>query len=95
MFFRRAINGQGFKNDIFTAILITISFLGGGIEIVYGNFLVLLIMVIFTPSAHSSPSHGVIPAPIFAGINSNGNPDVAPRKQGTNFQMLDSESCPE
>jgi uncharacterized membrane protein (UPF0136 family) len=49
MFFRRAINGQGFRNEIFTAILITLSFLGGGIEIVYGNFFVLLIMVIFSP----------------------------------------------
>jgi hypothetical protein len=49
MFFRRAINGQGIKNEIFTAILITISFLGGGIEIVYGNFFVLLIMVVFSP----------------------------------------------
>jgi hypothetical protein len=48
MFFRRAINGQGIKNEIFTAILITISFLGGGIEIVYGNFLVLLFMAIFS-----------------------------------------------
>ena len=48
MFFRRAINGQGFRNEIFTAISITLSFLGGGIEIVYGNFFVLLIMVIFS-----------------------------------------------
>ena len=60
MFFRRAINGQGFKNEIFTAIFITISFLGGGIEIVYGNFFVLLFMVIFSPStvSHSSRSRG-------------------------------------
>ena len=43
MFFRRAMIGWGFKNEILTAILITISFLGGGIEIVYGNFFVLLI----------------------------------------------------
>ena len=49
MFFRRAINRQGFRNEIFTAILITLSFLGGGIEIVYGNFFVLLIMVLFSP----------------------------------------------
>ena len=85
MFFRRAINGQGFKNEIFSALLITLSFLGGGIEIVYGNFFVLLIMVIFSPSAHSSPLHGVIPAPIFTGINSNGNPDVVPAKAGNQF----------
>ena len=49
LFFRRAINGQGVKNEIFTAILIAISFSGGGIEIVYGNFFVLLIMVVFSP----------------------------------------------
>jgi hypothetical protein len=50
MFFRRAIHGKGFKNEIFTAIFITFSFLGGGIEIVYGNFFVLLMMVIFRSS---------------------------------------------
>jgi len=49
MFFRRAIQRPGFKNEIITAILITISFLGGGIEIVYGNFFVLLIIVVFSP----------------------------------------------
>ena len=61
MFFRRAISGQGFKNEIFTAILITLSFLGGGIEIVYGNFLVLLFMVIFSPATlpRSSVKEGV------------------------------------
>jgi hypothetical protein len=58
LFFRRAINGQGFRNEIFTAILITISFLGGGIEIVYSNFFVLLLMVIFTFSADPQSSHG-------------------------------------
>ena len=42
MFFRRAIDKPGFKNQIFAAIFITISFLGGGIEIVYGNFFILL-----------------------------------------------------
>jgi hypothetical protein len=49
MFFRRAINGKGLKNEVFASIFITISFLGGGIEIVYGNFFVLLMMVIFSP----------------------------------------------
>jgi hypothetical protein len=48
MFFRRAINGRGFRNEIFAAIFITLSFLGGGIEIVYGNFFVLFLMVIFS-----------------------------------------------
>jgi hypothetical protein len=48
LFFRRAINGHGFKNEMITSLLMTISFLGGGIEIVYGNFLVLLFMAIFS-----------------------------------------------
>jgi hypothetical protein len=55
MFFRRAIYGRGLKNEIFTAILITLSFLGGGIEIVYGNFFVLLIMVIFSNPPYILP----------------------------------------
>jgi len=54
MFFRRAINGRGSKNEIFTALLITLSFLGGGIEIVYGNFLVLFIMVMFSPFPYTN-----------------------------------------
>jgi hypothetical protein len=54
MFFRRAIYGRGLKNEIFTALLITLSFLGGGIEIVYGNFFVLLIIVIFSPFPYSN-----------------------------------------
>ncbi len=54
MFFRRAILKPGFKNEVFTAIFITLSFLGGGIEIVYGNFFVLLIMVIFSPYPNPS-----------------------------------------
>ena len=49
MFFRRAIGNPGSKNEIITALFITISFLGGGVEIVYGNFLVLLSMIIFSP----------------------------------------------
>ncbi len=48
MFFRRATIEKGFKNEILTAIFITLSFLGGGIEIVYGNFLVLLFMAMFS-----------------------------------------------
>ncbi len=47
MLFRRAIGNPGLRNEILTAILITISFLGGGIEVVYGNFFVLLFMVMF------------------------------------------------
>jgi hypothetical protein len=47
LFFRRAMERPGVRNEILTAIFITLSFLGGGIEIVYGNFFVLLVMVIF------------------------------------------------
>ena len=55
MFFRRAMYGRGLKNEIFTALLITLSFLGGGIEIVYGNFFVLLTMVIFSNPPYIPP----------------------------------------
>lgn len=48
LFFRRAIFNPGLKNEILTSIFMTISFLGGGVEIVYGNFFVLLVMVIFS-----------------------------------------------
>jgi hypothetical protein len=48
MYFRRAIANPRLKNEILTAIFITISFLGGGIEIVYGNFFVLFFMMIFS-----------------------------------------------
>jgi hypothetical protein len=47
MYFRRAILSPGLKNEILTSVFITISFLGGGIEVVYGNFIILLSMVIF------------------------------------------------
>lgn len=62
MFFRRAIHTRGVINEMFTAILITLSFLGGGIEIVFGNFFVLLLMVFFTsspdgPVVGSEPQH--------------------------------------
>jgi hypothetical protein len=48
LFFRRAMISPGIRNEIMTAVFITLSFLGGGIEIVYGNFFVLLIMMIFS-----------------------------------------------
>jgi hypothetical protein len=54
MFFRRAIISPGFKNEIFTAIFMTISFLGGAIEIVYGNFFILLFTAIFSIPSDSS-----------------------------------------
>jgi hypothetical protein len=55
MFFRRVILRPGIKNEILTAIFIAISFLGGGLEIVYGNFFMLFFMVIFY-SAPAAPS---------------------------------------
>jgi len=54
LFFRRALIHPGIRNEIMTAIFITLSFLGGGIEIVYGNFFVLLIMAGFSLSLRSS-----------------------------------------
>jgi hypothetical protein len=53
MFFRRAIGGKGFKNEILAAIFLTLSFLGGGIEIVYGNFFILLLMAILSPMSNA------------------------------------------
>ena len=55
MFFRRAILRPGIKNEVLTAIFITISFLGGGLEIVYGNFLMLFFMVIFYSGPAAPP----------------------------------------
>ena len=60
MFFRREILNSGLKNEILTAIFIAISFLGGGLEIVYGNFFVLFFMAIFysvpaVPSVEDKP----------------------------------------
>ena len=55
MFFRRSLASQRFKDAFLTAIFITLSFLGGGIEIVYGNFFVLLFMVIFPLQVDSPP----------------------------------------
>jgi len=57
MFFKRTINHPGIKNEILVGIFMTVSFFGGGIEIVYGNFIVLFIMIIFSigsPSLSSS-----------------------------------------
>lgn len=53
MFFRRAMISPGIRYEILTAVLIAISFLGGGIEVVYGNFFVLLMMMIFSMSTGS------------------------------------------
>jgi len=48
MFFRRALLDAGLKNEVWVAIFMTLSFLAGGIEIVYGNFFVLIFMMIFS-----------------------------------------------
>ncbi|MBM4324030.1 MAG: hypothetical protein FJ115_10765 [Deltaproteobacteria bacterium] len=45
LFFRRALIRPGIRNEVITAIFTTLSFLGGGIEVVYGNFFVLLFMI--------------------------------------------------
>jgi hypothetical protein len=58
MFFRRALARPGFKNEILAAIFVTLSFFGGGIEIVYGNFFVLFFMIIFRPQLSCSPLIG-------------------------------------
>ena len=47
LFFRRALLGEGFKNEILVAMFMTLSFLGGGLENVYGNFGMLFLMMIF------------------------------------------------
>ena len=52
MFFRRAIISPGFKNEILVAIFITISFFGGGIEIVYGNFFISFLWCFFASSLY-------------------------------------------
>lgn len=58
LFFRRAILKSGLKNQILTAVFMTISFLGGGIEVVYGNFFLLLFMVIFLSLDRETQRHG-------------------------------------
>ncbi len=62
MLFRRAIIEKGLKNEILTAVFITLSFWGGGIEIVYGNFFILLLMLIFSPPTvpRSGVKEGVV-----------------------------------
>jgi hypothetical protein len=48
MFFRRALASRRWTHRSLTALFMTLSFLGGGIEIVYGNFLLLLFMALFS-----------------------------------------------
>jgi len=47
IFFRRALAAPGLKNEIITGLFMAISFFGGGVEIVYGNFLILWLMLFF------------------------------------------------
>jgi hypothetical protein len=49
LFFRRAIVGPNLRNEALSAAFMTLCFLGGGIEIVYGNFLVLVLMAVCYP----------------------------------------------
>jgi len=48
LFFKRSLDRPQFKNEILVSLFMTLSFLGGGIEIVYGNLLVLFLMTIFS-----------------------------------------------
>jgi len=47
LFFRRALLNPGLKNELITAVFMTFSFLGGGLENVYGNIIILALMVLF------------------------------------------------
>ena len=62
IFFRRALASPGVRNEILAGIFVTVSFLGGGVEIVYANFVVLFFMVIFPPSLFHSSTQGERPA---------------------------------
>ncbi len=53
LFFRRAMDQPGLWNELLYTLFIALSFLGGGIEIVYGNFFVLLWMIFFPISFQS------------------------------------------
>jgi hypothetical protein len=55
MFFRRSLIESRLRNEIWAGIFMTVSFLGGGIEIVYGNFLVLFFMAVFPPVPLAHP----------------------------------------
>ncbi len=59
LFFRRAMMNPGIWNELITALLISLSFLGGGIEVVYGNFFVLLIMVLFSSTPLPNGEKGI------------------------------------
>ena len=55
LYFRRALVDLRPRNVILTALFLSISFFGGGVEIVYGNVLLLLLMVLLeSPSEEGS-----------------------------------------
>ncbi len=47
LFFKRAIERRGLKQKVLTALWMTLSFMGGGVEIVYGNFILLVLLILF------------------------------------------------
>lgn len=49
LYFRRALMDVRSRYRIYTALFMTFSFLGGGVEIVYGNFFLLLLMSLVWP----------------------------------------------
>jgi len=49
LFFRRSVRDGSIKYAIITGMLLTVSFLGGGIEAVVGCLIALSVMVIFSP----------------------------------------------
>ena len=58
MFFRRALMRPGSSNEIITAVLMAVSFLGGGLENVYGNVIILLLMLFFCAERHKNLLYG-------------------------------------
>lgn len=48
LFFKRAIKGNGAKNAVLTGVFLAVSFLGGGVEIVFGCLMVLLFIIILS-----------------------------------------------
>ena len=82
MFFRRAMLSPGLKHEIVTSIFMTISFLGGGVEIVYGNLLVLLFMVICSPQIQGIERERPRGAPLLHKNSRRGAPPWAPKSGG-------------
>lgn len=45
MFFRKVIDNPTIRNEILVSIFITLSFFGGGVEVIYGNFFILIFLI--------------------------------------------------